>query len=1381
MPEVLLNDAFFQKTAGWEAVQHARALLAAGKVLSSNWTPPLLKGVVQAGETSYRAGLVINSSFDVENICTCRAAREDGTICAHSVAVGLHHLNRGKVEADTKTGRPTGLATGRPVAPAPAASRDPVKLGRSVSGERLEISVIFPPNLAESMARGRAMLVFEGTTRRGRGPLNSLVKAGPFALAPEDERLLDAAELAAGGDTPGMMQLPAKDFLALLPHLAGHPRLTIGRDQPLNVSRDPSPLPLRAALEDTGEITLWLKPGIKVPQVFSDGTNAWALTEAGNKVGRASRPSSNLSSAPAGTRPEKTSMEDRQDTRPTLAPLALAPQFREVLQREIRLPRTQVPQFLSQDWPRLAAVSPVECNFRLEDFELSPQAPKFILNLAGGLAQLSGTLQCAYGPRIMTVGVTAKEESAWLPDPINPRRYSTRDLGSEHKAYMRLRAAGFTGPNSQGQWQLTGQDQVIAFFAREFPRLEREWQVALEERLERSTEKNFERITPEFRVLPSGEQWFDLEVGFKSGEGERFSAADIQQLLRGGGRKLRNGKFALIDSGAVEELQEVLLDCAPQQRTGAADLGVTRYRMGTEQAGFLDATLQEQGFTVGAPPQWREQVRQQTGEAKLVCPPLGSLDAVLRPYQKHGVAWLRFLRDNHFGGVLADEMGLGKTLQVLTHLSTLVGRVSRPSSNFSAPAPEGMPSEKTHRDAGPAARNVSGRGDNNEDGRDARPALAMFKAFDPSRPASVSLRHLPHWRQDGTTYFVTYRLADSLPAEKIGRWQAERDAWITAHPRPWTAELAEEFHDRFGERLNRWLDAGEGSCLLKRPDLAEIVEGSLRHFDSERYVLDWFVVMPNHVHALVTPLASFELGQILQGWRSFTAHQINKLIGRTGPLWQDEVFDHIVRNSAAWEKFADYIRKNPANARLTAGQYRVGHGSGVRVEDRTAPALSAPGSASVRPEKTNNEDGRDARPTLVICPTSLVFNWAAEAAKFTPELRVLALSGPDRHADFARVPQSDLVITSYALIRRDAERYRGLEFDTVVLDEAQHIKNRQTQNAVAVKSIRSAHRLVLTGTPLENSVLDLWSLYDFLMPGYLGSAQDFRERYELPITKEKDTASIARLAKRVKPFLLRRLKRDVAKDLPAKLEQIAWCELTDEQAAVYKQLLSHTRKEVLEAVGEQGLAKSRMLVLTALLRLRQVCCDLRLLKPADQRGADESAASATETSGKLQFFGELLDEIVDGGHRVLVFSQFTSMLALLREELAARELDHCYLDGSTKDRGAVVERFQGDEKVPVFLISLKAGGVGLNLTGADTVIHFDPWWNPAVEDQATDRAHRIGQTRVVTNYKLITRGTVEEKILNLQRKKREIIAATLTGEEAFTESLSWDEIQELLS
>ena len=430
-------------------------------------------------------------------------------------------------------------------------------------------------------------------------------------------------------------------------------------------------------------------------------------------------------------------------------------------------------------------------------------------------------------------------------------------------------------------------------------------------------------------------------------------------------------------------------------------------------------------------------------------------------------------------------------------------------------------------------------------------------------------------------------------------------------------------------------------------------------------------------------------------------------------------------------------------------------------------------------------------PALVVCPTTLVFNWAAEANKFTPHLKVLMLEGPQRHRRFELIADQDIVVTSYALIRRDADRYPEAAFDTVVLDEAQHIKNRRTQNAVAVKRIRGNYRLIVTGTPLENSVLDLWSLFDFLMPSYLGNADDFRERYEVPIAKERDTRAMARLGRRIRPFLLRRLKKDVAAELPAKLEQVAYCELTAEQAALYQQLLMATRKEVFEAVGEQGLAKSRMLVLTALLRLRQVCCDVRLLaKPngnpplaswaPEEKDADESAESAPTVSGKVQFFTELLDEILDGGHRVLVFSQFTTMLGLLREQLTADGTSFCYLDGSTANRGEVVERFQKDSTIPVFLISLKAGGVGLNLTGADTVIHFDPWWNPAVEDQATDRAHRIGQSKVVTSYKLITRGTVEEKILALQERKRAVIAATLTGEEAFTGSLSWDEIQELL-
>jgi SNF2 family DNA or RNA helicase len=255
--------------------------------------------------------------------------------------------------------------------------------------------------------------------------------------------------------------------------------------------------------------------------------------------------------------------------------------------------------------------------------------------------------------------------------------------------------------------------------------------------------------------------------------------------------------------------------------------------------------------------------------------------------------------------------------------------------------------------------------------------------------------------------------------------------------------------------------------------------------------------------------------------------------------------------------------------------------------------------------------------------------------------------------------------------------------------------------------------------------------------------------------------------------LLRRLKKEVAADLPPKLEQISFCELTEQQRGVYQQFIEASRKEILEAVGAQGLAKSRMVVLSALLRLRQVCCDLRLLQ---LERVDPLAAS-----GKLDLFDELLEEVLDGGHRVLVFSQFVSMLTLIKQRLEQQEIEFCYLDGSTNNRGEVVERFQTSTSIPVFLISLKAGGVGLNLTAADTVVHFDPWWNPAVEDQATDRAHRIGQTKLVTSYKLIARDTVEEKILLLQNRKREIIQATIGGEEEFAAALSWEEIQELLA
>ncbi|MCB1092806.1 MAG: DEAD/DEAH box helicase, partial [Verrucomicrobiae bacterium] len=343
---------------------------------------------------------------------------------------------------------------------------------------------------------------------------------------------------------------------------------------------------------------------------------------------------------------------------------------------------------------------------------------------------------------------------------------------------------------------------------------------------------------------------------------------------------------------------------------------------------------------------------------------------------------------------------------------------------------------------------------------------------------------------------------------------------------------------------------------------------------------------------------------------------------------------------------------------------------------------------------------------------------------------------------------ADLFVTSYALLRLDAEDYRQREFHAVFLDEAQQIKNPDAQVSKAAHALRARHRIALTGTPIENSVRDLWSVMQLALPGYLGSRKDFTERFEKPIgTGDADTRR--RLARRLQPVILRRLKSEVARDLPDKIEQVIYCDLKDEQRAVYDQILRESRATILDAEGN----RKRMLALTALLRLRQACCDLRLLGLPDLKPDDASV--------KLDTVEELIADAVEGGHRVLIFSQFVEMLQGLVPILSERGWTYAYLDGQTRNRGDVVRRFQERSDIPVFLISLKAGGFGLTLTEADYVFVLDPWWNPAVEAQAADRIHRIGQTKPATIYKLITRGTVEEKILRLQERKRSVITAAM--------------------
>jgi superfamily II DNA or RNA helicase len=404
--------------------------------------------------------------------------------------------------------------------------------------------------------------------------------------------------------------------------------------------------------------------------------------------------------------------------------------------------------------------------------------------------------------------------------------------------------------------------------------------------------------------------------------------------------------------------------------------------------------------------------------------------------------------------------------------------------------------------------------------------------------------------------------------------------------------------------------------------------------------------------------------------------------------------------------------------------------------------------------------------TLVVCPSSLVWNWKREAAHFLPALPVLPLDGPERERRFSEICAHRLVITSYALLRRDIERYKGVTFSAVVLDEAQHIKNPESQNARAACALSAQSRFILTGTPLENSLRDLWSLFEFLLPGYLGTRQDFKDRYEAPLLNGERGPLWNRLSRRLRPYLMRRRKQEILSELPEKIEQVIEVELSPEQKSVYTQLQLAARAH-LDELRKQVSGAARMRVLTALLRLRQACCDLRLL------------GSKSGSSSKLNALLELIEEAIDGGHRALVFSQFTSMLDIIADTLETMGISFCRLDGSTRNREEVVDRFQRDERIPVFLISLKAGGVGLNLTAADTVIHFDPWWNPAVEAQATDRAHRIGQRRVVTSIKLIARDTVEERVLRMQEKKRELLEGTVDAEAAL-ERLTTEDLSELV-
>ena len=419
------------------------------------------------------------------------------------------------------------------------------------------------------------------------------------------------------------------------------------------------------------------------------------------------------------------------------------------------------------------------------------------------------------------------------------------------------------------------------------------------------------------------------------------------------------------------------------------------------------------------------------------------------------------------------------------------------------------------------------------------------------------------------------------------------------------------------------------------------------------------------------------------------------------------------------------------------GQYGFG---GILADDmglgKTLQTL-----AHIQVEK---DAGRLTTPALVIVPVSVLGNWQREANKFCPQLRILIIHGKARHSVIADLSEFDVVIAPYSLLQRDRSRWLDITWHLVVLDEAQNIKNANTQAAHVVREIRARQRLCLSGTPIENHLGELWSLFHFLMPGFLGSQKRFGEVFRKPIEKQNNTDRLRNLRARITPFMLRRTKVQVASELPPKIETAVRVELSGKQADLYETIRLTTEKAVREALATRGFAKSRVTILDALLKLRQVCCDPRLVPSA--------VAKKIQQSAKLTHLMDVLPEMLAEGRRILLFSQFTSMLSLIETELAKQNLTWVKLTGSSQNRDALVERFTSGE-IPLFLISLKAGGVGLNLPQADTVIHYDPWWNPAVENQATDRAHRIGQTQKVWVIKLVAQGTIEERILAMQERK----------------------------
>lgn len=637
-------------------------------------------------------------------------------------------------------------------------------------------------------------------------------------------------------------------------------------------------------------------------------------------------------------------------------------------------------------------------------------------------------------------------------------------------------------------------------------------------------------------------------------------------------------------------------------------------------------------------------------------------------------------------------------------------------------------------------------------------------------------------------------LDESAPALEAQGWLVEQGdsfALRIDEVDDWEAALEEEGHQWFSLSLGVKLDGVEVNLL---PLLVEILsqvgstEELYRRLDAERHFLlpagadRWIKIPSDRLRPIFDTLVELYSQQPLRDdgkmlLSPYQGIQLGDLLNDPRLRWHGaEELQALQRKLAAFEKIEPVAVPDGFRAELRGYQQ---HGlswlqflreyqfNGILADDmglgKTVQTL-----AHLLLEK---REGRATSPSLIVVPTSLLGNWKREAHEFAPELKVLLLHGTDRHRGFARITDHDLVVTTYPLLRRDKDVLLKQAFHFVVLDEAQSIKNPKSQTAQTVFQLEAKHRLCLSGTPLENHLGELWSIFHFLMPGFLGTQKQFNQLFRYPIERQGDGLRQEQLRKRLSPFMLRRTKAEVVKELPEKNEIIRNIILEDQQRDLYESIRLAMDSKVRAEIKNKGLARSHIMILDALLKLRQVCCDPRLVSMPQ--------AANVEKSAKLELLMDMVPEMVQEGRKILIFSQFTKMLALIEAEMDNAGIAYTKLTGQTRKRDEAIDKFQSGQ-VPVFLVSLKAGGVGLNLTAADTVIHYDPWWNPAAENQATDRAHRIGQDKVVFVYKLITEGTVEEKIVNMQERKQSLADAVYSGKESQSGNFTADELVGLL-